>query len=62
VVCIKYVGSLPKGESSRLDLSIMRFAIPLAHHFLGRAFRGLGVLRESVLCVDNCVRKDFNFR
>ena len=37
VVCIKYVGSLPKGESSRLDLSIMSFAIPLAHHFLGKS-------------------------
>jgi hypothetical protein len=47
VTRIKFVGSLPKDGSSRLDPSIMHFAPLLAPYFLGIAFGELGLLQES---------------
>jgi hypothetical protein len=59
---IKSVRSLPKGGCSRLDHFIMRFALPLALHFLERAFGKMRILREWRSLCGCSITKDFNFR
>jgi hypothetical protein len=60
VARIKFIGSLPKGGSLKLDPFIMCFVVGLAPHFIGRPFGEIRPFESSVLHVDGGAKNDFN--